>query len=81
MTTMDGPGHLRVLLDEVHRARAIHAEQRHRGVPWPQELESRRETLIALENYVAALERNAWPVPREIRDELRLCRTLCRPGT
>jgi hypothetical protein len=26
---------------------------------------------------VSALEQHSWPVPRQIRDELRLHRTLC----
>jgi len=80
-----GPGALRQLLDEVIRTRATHAERRRNGVPWMTELDARRDSMRALEAYVSALEQQSWPVPRQIRDELRLHQTLCghlehRPG-
>ena len=76
---MSGPSPetLRRLFAEVVRTREVHAEERHGGVPWTQLLDSRLESLRALENYVAALESLSFPVPRQIRDELRLTRRLC----
>jgi hypothetical protein len=71
------PETLRRLFAEVMRTREALAEERHGGVPWAQLLDSRLENLQALENYVAALERLSFPVPRQIRDELRLTRMLC----
>jgi len=65
------------LLAEVQRTRAVHAQERQGGVPWTQLAETRLESLTALQNYVAALEGLGFPVPRQVRDELRLTRMLC----
>ena len=77
MTAGPSPEMLRRLFAEVVRTREAHAEERHGGVPWTQLLDSRLDSLRALENYVDALERLSFPVPRQIRDELRLTRRLC----
>ena len=69
------------LMGEVQRTRDLAAEERATSASWMQQLESRRDSLRALEDYVAALEQLAFPVPRQIRDELRLCRTLCGTTT
>ncbi|TDC52020.1 hypothetical protein E1212_10465 [Jiangella ureilytica] len=39
---------------------------------------TRRESLRALEAYADALEQRCWPVPRQIQQDIRLHRALCR---
>lgn len=39
---------------------------------------ARRESLRALEAYAEAIERRCWPVPRQVQQDIRLHRALCR---
>lgn len=71
------PISLQALGNEIHDARSAH--QRHRRSPASADLEnSRHHLVLALENYVAALEDRNLPVPRSIHAELQLLRGLLR---
>jgi hypothetical protein len=69
---------LRRLLEEVERTRAAQVEARTLGrgdvkVMLP----AQQASLGALEAYVDALDRQGWPAPPQMRQDLRLLRSLC----
>jgi hypothetical protein len=65
------------LLDEVVAARHLEREQQaRRGITAMEVARLRRQTLDALEDYSAALDTLAWPVPRAVLQEMRLYRSL-----
>lgn len=71
---------LGVLLAKVEVARRqqrVHL--RRRGDNVAKQLAAQRIVLDALERYVVALEARNLPIPRQIRDDLRLRRSLCGP--
>lgn len=80
MTAAQASVRLQQLLEAVRDARSEHETMRARGVQRVYELEARREMLVALEEFVAALKQHGLPVPPRIRDELRLCRAILGPG-
>lgn len=73
------PYPLGVLFADVLRARA---EQRKQAAQKSFDAgaltAARRESLRALEAYADALERRRWPVPRQIQQDIRLHRALCK---
>ncbi len=65
------------LLEEIVVARRAERElQCRRGNTAAELARVRGETLEALEDYAAALETLAWPVPRAVLQEIRLHRAL-----
>jgi hypothetical protein len=65
------------LLDEIVAARQTEKEQQcRRGITAAELARVRGLTLGALEDYAAALETLAWPVPRAVLQEIRLHRAL-----
>jgi hypothetical protein len=65
------------LLDEIVAARQAEKElQCRRGITAAELARVRGQTLGALEDYAAALESLAWPVPRAVLQEIRLHRAL-----
>lgn len=72
---------LGVLLAKVEVARRqqrVHL--RRRGDNVAKQLAAQRIVLDALERYVVSLEARNLPIPRKIRDDLRLRRSLCGPA-
>ncbi len=68
---------LTLLLDAVYQARDIEKEhQCRRGITVAELTRLRQSTLLALEDYVAALDTLSWPVPRDVLQEIRLHRAL-----
>jgi hypothetical protein len=66
------------LMTEVRRTRSElrTALDSHRGMRAFEVVEARQQSAAALESFVAALDERLLPVPRQIRDELRLMRSL-----
>ena len=66
------------LMSEVRRTRSElrTALDSRRGIRAFEVVEARQHSTDALESYVAALDVRLLPVPRQIRDELRLMRSL-----
>jgi hypothetical protein len=65
------------LLEAVVAARLVEREQlRRHGIKAPELAGARGKTLGALESYAAALGILAWPVPRDVLQEIRLHRAL-----
>ncbi len=65
------------LLDEIVAARQAEKEQQcRRGISAAELARVRGLTLGALEDYAAALETLAWPVPRAVLQEIRLHKAL-----
>ena len=66
------------LMSEVRRTRSMlrTALDSHRGIRAFEVVEARQHSADALESFVAALDERLLPVPRQIRDELRLMRSL-----
>ena len=65
------------LLHAVFVARRTEREhQCRRGITTTELAQIRSRTLGALEDYASALEALAWPVPRELLQEMRLHRAL-----
>jgi len=68
---------LEPLLGAVVTARRDEKErQRGRGVTSLELAKVRANTLRALEDYAAALESMAWPVPRDLQSQIRMHRAL-----
>jgi hypothetical protein len=74
----DGDLILDDLMGEVRRTRSElrTALDSHRGIRAFEVVEARQQSTAALESFVAALNDRLLPVPRLIRDELRLMRSL-----
>jgi hypothetical protein len=69
---------LRGLLDEVVRTRASQHVAQTLPDMTPEGLRAaRRAHLRALEAYARALEGHGWPLPRKMRQDLHLQRSLC----
>lgn len=67
---------LGALLRRVHRARSTVERCRNGRVARDELADARHELMLALQAYVAALERRKLPVPRQMQAELRLHRGL-----
>ena len=68
---------LRQLWEDVVRTRDEHHKDR-QGRAGSAELgQSREAALVALEEYVAALNDRRWPIPPRLHQDLRLLRALC----
>lgn len=65
------------LLDDLHDAREAESYVVRRGVRADMMFPAQLRTLRALEAYVDALDGLAWPIPRQIRMDLRLHLRLC----
>ena len=78
-THADPRAELKRLFQEVQRTRAAQLETRRpaRGDAAFM-LPAREASLKALEDYVGALDRQGWPAPPKMRQEIRLLRSLCR---
>jgi hypothetical protein len=69
---------LKRLLMKVQRTRAAELKARRLGrADASFMLPARRASLRALEAYVAALDRQGWPAPPKLRQDIRLLRALC----
>ena len=78
LPNLRGQGDLPHLLAEVQRTRtARHEAQRLMGPSVVAVLPARRASLNALETYSRELDRNGWPVPRQMLLEIRLLQSLC----
>lgn len=83
MSTPDAlPPPLGGLFADILAARAAQRKQSAQKVNDPSaQAAARRESLRALEAYADALEQRRWPVPRQIQQDIRLHRALCRPSS
>ena len=82
MIDQRGRRRLAALLEAVQAARSAEREhQARRGVSATDIAHVRRQTLRALEDYAAALERLSWPVPRLLHQEIQLHQALLNVRT
>ncbi|MFL6108569.1 MAG: hypothetical protein ACJ72D_02265 [Marmoricola sp.] len=71
---------LQNLIDEIERTRDLARTQRgQRGAGSAAQDTSRAEHLGALRSFAAALEARGVPVPRQVRDDIRLLEAISAP--